>query len=136
MLRTVHAVALAASRSSRATHSRPRSRRSQRRAPLSGKAPMSARTSAISGRLPATARRDPSGVAGGVQVGYNWQRGQFVFGGETDLQVSDADDRFASWKFSNPWFGTLRARAGFAMNNVLLYGTSASPTAPCKRKTR
>ena len=36
----------------------------------------------------------PSGVAGGLQAGYNWQYGQFVFGGETDLQVSDADDTF------------------------------------------
>ena len=66
---------------------------------------------------------DPSGVVGGVQAGYNVQYGQFVFGGETDLQVSDADDRFASWKFSNPWFGTLRGRAGVAMSNVLFYGT-------------
>ena len=31
--------------------------------------------------------------------------------------------RFAGWKFSNPWFGTLRARAGFATNNLLFYGT-------------
>ena len=30
---------------------------------------------------------------------------------------------FAPWKFSNPWFGTLRARAGFAMSSVLFYGT-------------
>jgi outer membrane immunogenic protein len=60
---------------------------------------------------------------GGIQGGYNWQIGQFVFGGETDLQMSDADDRFAGWKFSNPWFGTLRARAGYAMNNILFYGT-------------
>src|SRR5208283_3726253 len=30
---------------------------------------------------------------------------------------------FATWKFYNPWFGTLRGRAGYAMNNVLLYGT-------------
>jgi len=66
---------------------------------------------------------DPSGVMGGIQAGYNWQSGQFVFGGETDLQMSDADDRFAGWKFSNPWFGTLRGRAGYAMNNILLYGT-------------
>lgn len=68
-------------------------------------------------------RTDPSGVAGGVQAGYNVQYGQFVFGGETDIQVSDADDTFAAWKFSNPWFGTLRGRAGFAMSNVLFYGT-------------
>jgi outer membrane immunogenic protein len=66
---------------------------------------------------------EPSGIAGGGQVGYNWQSGQFVFGGETDIQFSGADDTFAPWKFSNPWFGTLRARAGVAFNNVLLYGT-------------
>jgi outer membrane immunogenic protein len=67
---------------------------------------------------------DPNGVMGGIQGGYNWQFGQFVFGGETDLQLSDADDRFAGWKFSNPWFGTLRGRAGYAMNNIMLYGTA------------
>ena len=64
----------------------------------------------------------PSGIAGGVQAGYNVQYGQFVFGGETDLQVTGANDTFAPWKFSNPWFGTLRARAGVAMSNVLFYG--------------
>jgi outer membrane immunogenic protein len=66
---------------------------------------------------------NPSGIMGGIQGGYNWQIGQFVFGGETDIQLSDADDRFAAWKFSNPWFGTLRGRAGYALNNVLLYAT-------------
>ncbi len=66
---------------------------------------------------------EPAGIFGGVQVGYNWQSGAFVFGGETDLQISGADDTFAPWKFSNPWFGTLRGRAGYAFNNILLYGT-------------
>ena len=65
----------------------------------------------------------PSGVAGGLQSGYGWQIGSFVFGGETDLQLSDADHRFAGWKFSNPWFGTLRARSGIATGNLLFYGT-------------
>lgn len=67
---------------------------------------------------------EPSGVAGGGQIGYNWQSGQFVFGGETDIQISGADDTFAPYKFSNPWFGTLRGRAGFAINNVMLYATA------------
>jgi outer membrane immunogenic protein len=65
----------------------------------------------------------PSGFTGGIQGGYNWQTGQFVFGGETDLQLSAADDTFAPWKFSNPWFGTTRGRAGVALNNILIYGT-------------
>ena len=66
---------------------------------------------------------DPNGFAGGIQGGYNWQIGQFVLGFETDLQASAADDTFANWKFYNPWFGTLRGRGGYAMNNVLLYAT-------------
>ncbi|MBN8919453.1 MAG: porin family protein [Rhizobiales bacterium] len=67
---------------------------------------------------------DPTGGYGGAQAGYSWQRGQFVFGGESDLQLSAADVRFAGWQFANPWFGTTRARAGFAMNNVLFYATA------------
>ena len=66
----------------------------------------------------------PSGIAGGVRAGYNWQTGSVVYGAETDLNFSGAEDRFAGWKFSNPWFGTLRGRAGYAFSNVLVYGTA------------
>jgi outer membrane immunogenic protein len=66
---------------------------------------------------------NPSGFAGGVQGGYNWQFGQWVVGLEGDIQASSANDRFAAWKFSNPWFGTLRGRGGYAINNILIYGT-------------
>jgi outer membrane immunogenic protein len=65
----------------------------------------------------------PSGFAGGVQAGYNWQQGPWVFGVEGDIQATGADDTFAPWKFSNPWFGTVRGRVGYAFNNVLFYGT-------------
>lgn len=63
----------------------------------------------------------PDGVSGGIQAGYNWQSQQFVLGVEADLQLSAANDRFAPWKFSNPWFGTLRGRAGFLFNNTTLF---------------
>src|SRR3984893_13229407 len=66
----------------------------------------------------------PSGFAGGVEGGYNWQTGQLVLGGEADIALSAANDTFAPWKFSNPWFGTLRGRAGYAVNNFLIYGTA------------
>jgi outer membrane immunogenic protein len=66
---------------------------------------------------------NPNGFAGGLQGGFNWQMNQFVLGMEADLQASGSDDTFASWKFSNPWFGTLRGRAGYAMNNVLFFAT-------------
>jgi outer membrane immunogenic protein len=65
----------------------------------------------------------PSGLAGGVQAGYNWQSGPLVFGAEGDIQASAASDTFAPYKFSNPWFGTVRGRAGYAFNNILFYGT-------------
>jgi outer membrane immunogenic protein len=65
----------------------------------------------------------PSGVLGGVQAGYNWQNGPLVFGVEGDFQANGAEDTFAPWKFSNPWFGTVRGRVGYAFNNILVYGT-------------
>ena len=71
----------------------------------------------------------PSGFVGGVQAGYNlptgsWQTGpSWVFGVEGDIQATGADDTFAPWKFSNPWFGTVRGRAGYAFNNILFFGT-------------
>jgi len=65
----------------------------------------------------------PSGGFFGAQVGYNWQVSPLVLGVETDLQLSGANDTFAAWKFSNPWFGTLRGRVGYALNNILFYGT-------------
>jgi len=37
----------------------------------------------------------PSGIAGGVRAGYNWQTGSVVYGAETDLNFSGADDPFA-----------------------------------------
>ena len=73
-------------------------------------------------------RTKPSGFVGGVQAGYNWQPNpsspSWVFGVEGDLQVTGADETFAPWKFSNPWFGTVRGRAGYAFSNILVYGTA------------
>jgi outer membrane immunogenic protein len=67
----------------------------------------------------------PSGFVGGVQGGYNWRLNpSWVFGVEGDIQVTGADQTFAPWKFSNPWFGTVRGRIGYTFdNNVLFYGT-------------
>lgn len=65
----------------------------------------------------------PSGTVFGGQAGYNWQNGQMVYGVETDLQWSNADDVVFPSKFSNSWFGTVRGRLGYAMNNVMIYGT-------------
>jgi outer membrane immunogenic protein len=66
----------------------------------------------------------PSGFVGGAQAGHNWQTGSWVFGVEGDIQATGAEDTFAPWKFSNPWFGTVRGRAGYAPSNILFYGTA------------
>jgi outer membrane immunogenic protein len=66
----------------------------------------------------------PSGFVGGAQAGYNFQTGPWVFGVEGDLQATGASDTFAPWKFSNPWFGTVRGRGGYAFNNIFLFGTA------------
>jgi outer membrane immunogenic protein len=67
----------------------------------------------------------PSGFTGGIQGGYNWQNGPFVYGVEADFNLSNAGGTFANYQFSNPWFGTVRGRAGYVFNNVVfLYGTA------------
>ena len=67
---------------------------------------------------------NPTGLIAGGQLGYNWQNGEFVFGGETDLQLSGTDATFAPYQFSNPWFGTTRGRAGIALGYTLFYATA------------
>jgi outer membrane immunogenic protein len=68
----------------------------------------------------------PRGFNGGMTAGYNFQQlnSPWVFGVEGDLQATGADDTFAPWKFSNPWFGTVRGRVGYSFNNILFYGTA------------
>ena len=77
----------------------------------------------------------PSGFTGGVQGGFNWQSSNIVFGLEGDLQFTNADDTFAPWKFSNPWFGTVRGRVGYAMNDLLFYGTGGFAFGQLKGQT-
>ena len=88
------------------------------------------------------------GMVGGT-AGYNWQMGSFVLGFEGDLSWVDeygshndnngvgapagpfggpggtsffADPGFQSFT-KETWLGTARVRAGYAVNNLLFYGT-------------
>jgi len=64
---------------------------------------------------------DLDGFLAGGQAGYNWQFGNgFVLGIEADLQGSN----ISSPTFSVDYFGTVRARAGFGIDQFLLYGTA------------
>jgi outer membrane immunogenic protein len=88
---------------------------------------------------PIGVRTNPSGGLFGVQAGYNWQwTPEWVFGVETDI---DGADIFGSQRVSafglvgttDPFaivaqqrvgvLGTLRGRVGYALDDVLLYGT-------------
>ena len=72
-----------------------------------------------------------SGVFGGLQGGYNYQMGSFVFGLEADIQASGVEDSFntnvlgATVKGDSQvtWFGTVRPRVGFAWDRALFYAT-------------
>lgn len=82
----------------------------------------------VAGRLDAI---DPDGWFGGAQLGYNAQFGSFVLGVEGDFQGTGIDgsslDSIGGSAFRSSsdmnWFSTLRARAGFAADRVLIYVT-------------
>jgi outer membrane immunogenic protein len=80
--------------------------------------------------------QDASGGFGGAQIGYNWQFNQnWVVGVEADLAASSYQGKISgnlgngggSVNFEAgsevEWFGTVRGRLGYALDNVLLYGT-------------
>lgn len=71
------------------------------------------------------------GFLGGVQLGYNYQMGAWVFGVETDFQGADGKSDFSghtgavtfSGTTKTDWFGTFRGRVGYAMDRWLFYAT-------------
>ncbi len=67
---------------------------------------------------------NPDGWMGGIFGGYNFQTsGMFVAGLETDFTFSGASDKAGGTSVDNNWNGTLRARAGIAIDRFLMYGT-------------
>lgn len=73
---------------------------------------------------------NPSGVLGGLQAGYDYQIDRFVIGAATDISLASINRRFSpalgtTVRGSENWVGTLRARAGYAVqDNLLIYGTA------------
>ena len=67
-----------------------------------------------------------SGFIGGGQLGYNWQFGNFVLGGEwlfdgTGLSASGTAGNFSA-SANTDWVSTLTARFGWSFGNMLWYG--------------
>ena len=77
------------------------------------------------------ASTDPQGGVMALTLGYNYNLGNgFVVGAEGDLGLMDvsADDKIVydghNYKTRfGPWWSTLRARAGVAVGDTLIYGT-------------
>ncbi len=72
-----------------------------------------------------------NGVIGGGQIGYNWQMNNLVVGIETDFQGSGQRQSWAGTGVGFTatgsdrirYFGTVRARVGYAFDRSLLYVT-------------
>lgn len=67
---------------------------------------------------------DPNGGFGGIQAGYNWQFApNWVIGMETDSSWGSLKDSSGGDYAKIDEMSTARGRFGYAMNNVLIYGT-------------
>jgi outer membrane immunogenic protein len=75
-----------------------------------------------------------TGFIGGGQLGYNWQRGNYVYGLEADISgltgktiappLSGSVGKGNGFEGRISWLSTFRARAGWLMNpNTMLYAT-------------
>src|SRR5882757_1017692 len=95
-------------------------------------------TGLTNGSLPQSVNVDYSGFLGGVQVGYNWQSGSWVFGLEGDVDWASAKGSTTVVNLTGPfnppitsfyhrelqWLSTLRGRVGItATPTFLLYAT-------------
>lgn len=72
--------------------------------------------------------KDPSGFTGGGQIGYNYQMGNIVLGLETDLnyanlRATNSATGIGGSKATVDYYGTVRARAGVAIDRFLPYIT-------------
>jgi outer membrane immunogenic protein len=95
----------------------------------------------IAGTWPGTGNfgsRTVSGGFGGGEIGYNWQRGHFVFGLEADIEgsgisgsslgtitpyIAAPNSITAGVNERLNWFGTARGRVGWAWDRFMLYAT-------------
>lgn len=98
-------------------------------------------TPAAFGATPIAFSNDNDGFLAGVQIGYNWQAGMWVFGLEADISFADTDNTttvgpvlafpggapiagsFSAINTEMNWFGTIRGRVGIAWDRFMIYAT-------------
>jgi outer membrane immunogenic protein len=72
-------------------------------------------------------KMNSTSLFGGVQAGYNWQTGPWVLGVETDLGYGHPSKTKTfganTMKIEEGVSGTVRGRAGYAVDRALIYGT-------------
>ena len=78
----------------------------------------------LAANIDATGGRDAYGFGGGLYGGYNMQSGQIVYGAEADINYGDNDTRSPTRKMEQGVNGSVRARVGYDLNPVLVYGTA------------
>ena len=78
-----------------------------------------------------------AGFVGGIQIGYSYQINQFVIGVEADfmgstiggssespvLVINNTIDNVSRTKVQQDWLGTVRVRAGYAIDRLLIFAT-------------
>lgn len=75
---------------------------------------------------------DLNGLVGGAQAGANWQTGNFVLGLEGDITLVDWSDSLTNSgdgetvSAETNLVATLRARAGYAADNLLIFATAGA----------
>ncbi len=68
---------------------------------------------------------DDDAFAGGVHVGYNWQRGAIVYGIEADYSFTGIEYNVFNTEIASiDGLGSVRARLGYAVNDLLLFATA------------
>ena len=77
------------------------------------------------------------GVSGGIKAGYNLQYNQFVYGVEGDFERANITGSFVDPGIGKgvdevDWQGSIRARMGLAVDNVMIYGTGGVAFASVK----
>lgn len=78
-----------------------------------------------------------TGFIGGGQIGYNWQKGNFVYGFEVDGSFVDGKREhtgYEPWSNNLPWLATARARMGVAIGDTMVYGTAGLAFGTVKTK--
>lgn len=68
----------------------------------------------------------------GLRAGYDWQWGNWVFGGLGEVSFSEIDDSVSAFSTTPArytmtrelnWLASVRARGGYSFDNLLFYGT-------------